>query len=86
MAILAGFYATHVVNIITWSTVYSIFPIPTFMQHKGYMLEPPSLGWVQSILRRWETRGWEFDGTLRPEEESPSHPFQSRRRVGDRYT
>ena len=85
-SILSGFYATHVVNVITWSTAYAIFPVPTFMQHKGYMLEPLSNKFIRSILRKWGTRGWEFDQTLWPEEETDTHSFQPRRRVGDRYT
>lgn len=85
-AILSGFYATHVVNVITWCRAYAIFPIPTFVQLKGYMLESLSRVFVQSLLRKWAARGWEFDQTLWPEEETCFHSIQRRRRVGDRHT
>ncbi|KAF7502568.1 hypothetical protein GJ744_005486 [Endocarpon pusillum] len=38
-AILASFNTTDVVKIITWSTAYAVFPVPTFEEHKGYMLK-----------------------------------------------
>jgi hypothetical protein len=86
VAILAGFYATHVVNIITCTTAYSVFPIPTFVHHSGYMLKSPERACMPPIMCKWETRGWEFHGPLQPEEDSPTHSFQRVRRIGDRFT
>ena len=83
---MANFYPTHVVNIITWSTAYAVFPMPTFEEHKGYMLKPLSRKYMPALLHKWATRGWEFEQTLWPEEETATHSIQPRRRVGDRYT
>lgn len=84
--ILSSFYATHVVNVITWSRAYAVFPIPTFVHHKGHMLEDLSGKHLSPLLRKWATRGWEFDQTLWPEEETSTHSIQARRRVADKYT
>jgi len=85
-ALLAGFYATHLINIITCTTAYSVFPIPTFVHHKCYLLKCPERNCTPRLIEKWQSRGWEFHEPLRPEEDSPAHSFQWFRRIGDRFT
>jgi hypothetical protein len=85
-AILTGFYATHLINIITCTTAYSVFPIPTFVHHKGYFLESPVHKFLTQLQEKWQSRGWEFHEPLHPGQEGPSHSFQWFRRFGDRFT
>jgi hypothetical protein len=65
-AILTGFYATHLINIITCTTAYSVFPIPTFVHHKGYFLESPRHKFLTQLQEKWQSRGWEFHEPLHP--------------------
>ena len=37
-AILAGFYTTAVVNLLTWNMAYSVFPSVTFLQRKAFLI------------------------------------------------
>ncbi|KAL8815414.1 MAG: hypothetical protein Q9223_005438 [Gallowayella weberi] len=39
-AVLKSFYTTVVVNVLTWNAAYSLFPLTTFIQYRGYMLQP----------------------------------------------
>jgi hypothetical protein len=84
--ILTGFYATHLTNIITCTTAYSVFPTPTFVHHKSHLLGYPNHLRIPVLKEEWQSRDWEFHEPLRPEEDnSPAHSFQRSRRIGDRY-
>ena len=72
-------------NIISWNKAYSLFPQPTFIQRKSYLL-----GYCDSVtrsaMRKLSRNGWDVQGVMWPEEERSNHPIRERRRVGDRYT
>ncbi|MCJ1251000.1 hypothetical protein MMC30_008231 [Trapelia coarctata] len=74
-----------VVNIITWNKAYALFPLPTFIHRKTYVLQKLN-DYRGAQLLKYGQRGWKIQGTLWPEEETPSHPFQARRRIGDKFT
>lgn len=85
-AILSGFYSTVVVNIFTWNKAYSIFALPTFIRHKGYLLKPAS-DYLSPLLEKYSRRGWRIQGAMWPEEEkNKNQPIQFTRRVGDKFT
>jgi hypothetical protein len=56
-AIVDGFYTTALVNIITWNKAYAIFPEPTFLHHKTYLLTPLD-DYYKPLLAKIEARGW----------------------------
>ena len=33
-------YTTTEVNFLSWNKAYSIYPLPTFIQYKSYLLQP----------------------------------------------
>lgn len=84
-AILKGFYSTVVVNIIAWNKAYAIFPLLTFVHHKGYMLKPQSDHYTKP-LEKYSGRGWRFQEAMSPEDRIPNQPIQQERRVGDEFT
>jgi len=53
--VLTGFYMTAIVNFITWNKAYSIFPRHTFLQHKGYLLQPLN-EYLSILLRKYASR------------------------------
>lgn len=67
---------------LSWNKGYSLFPLPTFIQHKGYILNDSDAGAVEGFPQR----GWNIQGVMWPEEKRCNHPIRERRRVGDRYT
>lgn len=77
--------STAVVNILSWNKAYSVFPLPTFIQHKSYLLHDLDKSARQSA-RKYSQRGWDVQGVMWPEEKRRNHPIRERRRVGDRYT
>ena len=85
-AILKGFYSTVVVNLFSWNKAYAIYPLLTFIQHKGYLLHDVN-DHIAGLLNKYCKRGWKHQSTAWPEEEQrENHPMRSSRRVGDRYT
>lgn len=84
-AILTGFYSSVVVNFFTWNKAYAIFPLPTFIHHKGYLLKPLS-NHFSALLDKYSRRGWRFQEAMWPEEVSSNQPMQKTRRVGDEFT
>ena len=36
---MGSFYTTAIVNILSWNKAYAIFPLPTFVYYKSFMLE-----------------------------------------------
>ncbi len=76
---------TAALNFISWNKAYSIFPLPTFIQHKCYSLQDWR-EWDREALRTQSQRGWNVQGVMWPEEQRHNHPIRERRRVGDRYT
>lgn len=84
-AILTGFYSSVVVNFFAWNKAYAIFPLPTFIHHKGYLLKPLS-NHFSALLDKYSRRGWRFQEAMWPEEASSNQPMQKTRRVGDEFT
>lgn len=68
VTILESLHATALVNIISWNKAYAVFPQPTFLQYKAYMLKfatdeyGPLLGDLSS-------KGWKTQPTIWKEEE-----------------
>lgn len=92
-AILLSSYTTAVVNFFTWNKAYAIFPLPTFVHHKGYLLKPITeflpmvLPWkLPSMLQKYTRRGWRFQQVMWPEDASSNNPIQETRRIGDEFT
>lgn len=76
---------TSIVNILTWSKAYAIFPLPTFIHHRGYLLSPDDDD-HKPLLAKYEKRGWEWQYVLKDNEAKFNHPIRFARRIGDRYT
>lgn len=82
------------VNLITWSKAYSIFPLTTFIQHKGYMLKTiwddednDQDNQYSGCMQKYEQRGWTTKRTLNMGDQMASnHPIRNYRQVADRYT
>ncbi|MCJ1267056.1 hypothetical protein MMC22_006941 [Lobaria immixta] len=84
-AILRGFYSTVVVNFFAWNKAYSMFPLHTFVHHKGYMLKPLN-NHFSTLLEKYSRRGWKFQNAMWPEEISPNQPIEGTRRIGDEFS
>ena len=83
--ILQATDTTAEVNIIGWNKAYSVFPLPTFIQHKSYMLQHCD-EYTEESVRELCRSGWNVQGVMWPEEKRSNHPIRERRRIGDRYT
>lgn len=75
----------------SWNKAYSIFPLSTFVQYKGYKLvgkdRPTDRDNLScSSLRGYSLRGLNLRELLRLEEHHPNHLIRKYRRVGDRFT
>lgn len=84
-AILCNFHSTVVVNFFAWNKAYAIFPLPTFVHHKGYLLKPLD-NYLSALLEKYSRRGWRIQGGMWPEESRSNHPIQAHRRIGDKFT
>ncbi|MCJ1392446.1 hypothetical protein MMC18_005313 [Xylographa bjoerkii] len=83
--ILETTYTTSLMNIISWNKAYSIFPLPTHIQHKTYLLTNLD-DHFGALLSEQSRRGWDVQDVLWQEEESPFHPVQFERFIGDELT
>ena len=84
-AILNGFYTTLVVNVISWNKAYAIYPKPSFIYHKTYLLTKIS-DYFGKLLMKYNKRGWKSQDLLWPEDEVSHSSMLDDRRVGDRHT
>ena len=84
-AIIRDFYATMVVNIITGTSSYGVYPRPTFIEHKGYMLLQLD-EYRRKLLKKYARRGWAVKEVMGAEDEYPNSPIRSHRRICDKYT
>ncbi|KAL8683009.1 MAG: hypothetical protein Q9186_001004 [Xanthomendoza sp. 1 TL-2023] len=84
-ALLQASCTTVAVNFLTWNAAYSVFPLTTFLQYRGYMLRPLNQHFA-SLVKKHTRRGWKIQPTMWPEDERFNHSIQETRRVGDRYT
>ena len=75
----------------SWNKAYSIFPLSTFVQYKGYKL----VGRYKTLardnrlcfsLRGDSLRPWNLQGLIRLDEHHLNHPIRKYRRVGDGFT
>lgn len=84
-AILRGFYTTIVVNFLSWNRAYAIYPIPTFLNHKGYMLRDEA-EFEENLASKYRSRGWSYEDVEWTTGNPTNHLMKLPRRVGDRYT
>ena len=84
-SILRGFYSTIIVNVMSWNKVYSVFPLSTPIQHKGYQLKPID-DHHAPLVNKYSRRGWDMQEIMWPEEKRINHPVRKYRRLGDRFT
>ena len=83
--ILQGFYSTVVINIITWNKAYSLFPLLTFVNHKGYMLKSMDDFYFARVAK-YGRRGWKIEEIMWPEDARSNHPIRRFRRLGDSFS
>ena len=83
--ILADFYTTAVINIITCNKAYAIFPLQTYVRYKTYLTKGIS-NWYGKQLSKYSLRGWESRDVLWPEECPTNCGLRDFRRVGDKWT
>jgi len=82
---LQGFYMTAVMNFISWDKAYAIFPVPTFVHRKMYMLRKSGYNTEQGLLK-YDRRGWKLEELSSSKDGAPSHAMQPQRHVGDEST
>ena len=68
----------------SWNKAYSVFPLWTFFQYKGYQLRAKSSR-SSSFLKRYSLRRWNMHELMWLEEKRLSHPIRTCRRVGDGF-
>lgn len=85
LAILKGFYMTLVVNVISWNKAYALFPQPSFVYHKSYLLKDMN-DYIGRLLAKYDERGWKCYDILWPEDEVSNRSMIVDRRLGDRHT
>lgn len=84
-SILKGFCSTMFVNFMSWNRAYSVFPLSTFIQYKGYQLGGP-FSRSPSLLNEYSLRGWNMQKLMWLEEKRLNHPIRTYRRIGDGFT
>ncbi len=85
LEIISGFYTTLVVNALSWSKAYALYPQPSFLYHKTYLLRSMS-DYFGRLLAKYDERGWQSQDVLWPEDEASHGSMLVPRRVGDRFT
>jgi len=85
LEIISGFYATLVVNALSWNKAYALYPQPSFLYHKTYLLRPMS-DYFGRLLAKYDGRVWQSQDVLWPEDEASHGSMLVPRRVGDRFT
>ena len=75
----------------SWNKSYSIFPLSTFVQYKGYKLVGKYRPAARDDLSCFSLRGdsfggWNLQELIRLEEHHLNHPIRKYRRVGDGLT
>lgn len=71
--------------IISWNKAYSVFALPTSIQHKSYLLHKWD-GVTELRARKDSWDGWLVQGVMWPEDTRRNDPIRTRRRIGDHYT
>ena len=89
--ILAGFYSSAVIDMISWNAAYSIFPLYTFQYYKSIFLKDLEFAYeeehIKDCVRKYKARGWAIEPKLRAEDKKKiKNPFRLVRRVGDEFT
>ena len=84
-SILKGFCSTMFVNFMSWNRAYSVFPLATFIQYKGYQLGA-RFSRSPSLLNELSLRGWNMQKLMWLEEKRLNHPIRTYRRIGDGFT
>ena len=71
--------------ILSWNKAYSVFALPTAIQHKSYLLRQCDRLTEQRALCDSQD-GWLVQGVMWPEDTSRNDPIRTRMRIGDHYT
>ena len=72
-------------NVISWNKAYAIFPLPSFIHHKGYLLGAVD-DKSRPAIAEWSHQGWKVQDILWPEEILRRTPVRTCRRIGDTFT
>ena len=83
--ILENFYTTLVVNVISWNKAYAVFPQPSFLYHRTYLLTDMT-EYLGTLLSKYGERGWTTQDILWPEDEASHKSMLEPRRLGDKWT
>ena len=77
-------HTTVQLSFLSWNKAYSVFALPTSIQHKSYLLRE----WDETAeeIVRYYSPGWNVQEVMWPEEKRLNHPIRERRRIGDGYT
>ena len=84
--ILENFCSTIMMNFMSWDKAYSVFPLSTFVQYKGYQLGVN--GSFSAYLKRlaYPLGRWNMQKVMRLGEKRLNHPIRTFRRVRDTFT
>ncbi|MCJ1309699.1 hypothetical protein MMC25_003359 [Agyrium rufum] len=88
--IIGRFYATVVINVISWNCAYSIFPLITHVYRKAvklnaFLSDGPWKG--TEGIEKYAKRGWTAQNRTSPEDEKvKKYPVRAKRCVGDQFT
>ena len=85
LSILTSFYTTLVVNVISWNKAYAVFPQPSFVHHRTYLLKNMTDHFGR-LLCKYGKRGWTSQGTLWLEDEASHKSMLEPRRLGDKWS
>lgn len=62
-------------SVMSWNRAYSLFALPTFIQHKNYPLHPHDDWKIEEATRYYSEKGWHVQGPKFPKEVGCGHPF-----------
>ena len=82
---------TAAVNLMSWNKAYSIYPLSTFVQHKGYKLVGGRYKVVGDklfcfSLEIYSFRKGNFQALIQTQEHHNGHPIRQHRMIGDEFT
>lgn len=74
-----------VINVVSWSKAYALFPNSTFICRDGLVLKRPN-EYFKNQLQKYKQRGWTVEESPPVEDKELRHEFARTRRVGDRFS
>lgn len=82
--VLETFYGTHLMNVLTWSHAYSLFPRTTFVERGLKVVKSMRVEEFDHLAKSQE-RGWNLLTRFQPQSENPMELVDDRV-VGDQWT